>query len=184
MQKFILTYCIFFFITTQAMALEIAGVQVPETISTDLQLNGAGIRSKFFFKIYIAELYLQHPAKTAAEILGSNDRKRMTMHILYNEVSKEKLVNGWNDGFEANLSTEQLKQLSPQITQFNSLFVNVHEGEEIILDYKVGSGTTVTIAGIKKGIIRGADFNRALLSIWIGREPVTEGLRDELLGKN
>ncbi len=175
--------CLLFLLcSSSAMALEIAGVTVPESLDTDLQLNGAGIRSKFFFKIYIAELYLEHPSSTAAAILDTPGRKRMVMHILYDEVTKEKLVEGWNDGFTANLSTKQLEKLSTEIQQFNDLFIDVHAGEEVILDYTPDQGTTVTIAGELKGTVAGKDFNRALLSIWLGDEPVGNDLRDALLG--
>jgi Chalcone isomerase-like len=184
MRKIILTCCLLLSLSSVATALEIAGVQIPETLNTDLTLNGAGIRSKFFFKIYIAELYLEHPSQTAEKVLNIPGRKRLTMHILYDEVSKEKLVEGWNVGFGANLSDEKLKQLAPKIMQFNALFVTVHEGEEIILDYTPDMGTIVTIAGAQKGVIEGAAFNSALLSIWLGKEPVGDDLRDALLGIN
>ncbi len=182
MRKIIFFCCLLFCFTANATALEIAGVTIPETLNTDLSLNGAGIRSKFFFKIYIAELYLEHPAKTAGQVLDTPGRKRMTMHILYDEVSGEKLIDGWNEGFGNNLSDEQLKQLAPKIMQFNAMFVTVHEGDEILLDYTPDTGTVVTIAGVEKGVVEGAAFNRALLSIWLGEEPVGEDLRDALLG--
>ncbi len=165
-----------------AMGLEIAGVTIPETLNTDLKLNGAGIRSKFFMKIYIAELYLEHPSTRADEILKTQGRKRMTMHILYDEVSREKLVDGWNEGFAGNLAPEQLKALEAKIQEFNGFFINVHGGEEIILDYTPDQGTVVSIAGKIRGTVTGADFNRALLSIWLGKEPVGDDLRDTLLG--
>lgn len=183
MRRIILSCWFLLYFVTTATALEIAGVQIPETLNTELTLNGAGIRSKFFFKIYIAELYLEHPAKTAEKVLDTPGRKRMTMHILYDEVTKEKLVDGWNEGFRTNLNDEQLKQLAPEIKQFNELFVTVHEGEEIILDYAPDTGTVVTIAGVKKGAVQGAAFNSALLAIWLGKEPVGDDLRDALLGK-
>ncbi len=169
--------------STSATALEIAGVTIPDNLDTDLQLNGAGIRSKFFFKIYIAELYLEHPSDNAMTVLDDAGRKRMVMHILYDEVGKEKLVDGWNEGFKGNLNEKQLVDLSAKISLFNDLFVDVHEGEQVILDYQVDKGTKVTIAGKTMGIIEGADFNRALLSIWLGENPVTDDLRQELLGK-
>lgn len=184
MRKIILTCCLLFSFASVATALEIAGVQIPETINNDLTLNGAGIRSKFFFKIYIAELYLEHPAKTAEKVLNTAGRKRMTMHILYDEVTKENLVEGWNEGFGSNLGDEELKQLAPAIMQFNDFFVTVHKGDEIIFDYVPNTGTIVTIAGTEKGVIEGAAFNSALLSIWLGKEPVGDDLRDALLGKN
>lgn len=182
MIKYLVCFCILFF-TSPAVGLEIAGVTIPESLKSDLQLNGAGIRSKFFFKIYIAELYLEHPSTDVDAILDTPGRKRMTMHILYDKVDKEKLIDGWNAGFTSNLSSEEIKSLSDRIKQFNELFIDVHEGEEIILDYQPDRGTTVSIAGNNKGIVEGADFNRALLSIWLGKEPVGEDLRDALLGK-
>ena len=168
--------------TVPAMGLEIAGVTIPETLDNDLKLNGAGIRSKFFMKIYVAELYLEHPSTVADDILKPPGRKRMTMHMLYDEVSREKLVDGWNDGFAGNLVPEQLKALETKIQEFNGFFIDVHAGEEIILDYTPDQGTVVSIAGKTIGTVTGADFNRALLSIWIGKEPVGEDLRDSLLG--
>ncbi|MCF8055060.1 MAG: chalcone isomerase family protein [Desulfocapsa sp.] len=174
---------LFLLVSSPALGLEIAGVTIPESLSPALQLNGAGIRSKLFFKIYIAELYLEHPSPLATTILDGPGRKRVVMHFLYDEVKKEKLVESWNDGFTANLSPEQLKKLSSKIQQFNDLFVDIHEGEEIILDYSPDQGTVVSIAGESKGTIEGKDFNRALLSIWLGDKPVTNDLRDALLGK-
>ncbi len=175
--------CLFFLLLAiPAQGLEIEGVSIPDSVDSGLQLNGAGIRSKFFFKIYIAELYLENPSHNAEAILDSDGRKRMTMHILYDEVSREKLVDGWNDGFEKNLSTDELQALAPRIQTFNGMFTDVHEGETVVLDYSPEKGTEVTIAGKLKGSIAGADFNSALLSIWLGKNPVGDDLRDELLG--
>ncbi|MEN8198743.1 MAG: chalcone isomerase family protein [Thermodesulfobacteriota bacterium] len=182
MRKYLLCL-LFLFIASPVMGLEIGGVTVPEELDTDLRLNGAGIRSKLFFKIYIGELYLEQPSHDAAAILDSPGRKRMVMHMLYDKVEKEKLVDGWNDGFSANLTPQQLQGLSEKIQQFNELFIDVHGGENIILDYTPDKGTTVSIGGEVKGVIEGEKFNRALLSIWLGEKPVTDDLRDALLGK-
>jgi len=182
MIKYLVCLLVLFF-SSPATGVEIAGVTIPESLNSDLQLNGAGIRSKFFFNIYIAELYLEHRSTEANAILDTSGRKRMTMHILYDKVEKEKLTDGWNEGFSSNLSPKELKNLGSKIQQFNELFTDVHKGEEIILDYNPNIGTTVTIAGNTRGIIEGTDFNRALLSIWLGEEPVGEALRDALLGK-
>ncbi len=179
----ILIMLIVFCFSTSAPALELAGVTIPDTLNTDLQLNGAGIRSKFFFKIYIGELYLEHPSDTAAAVLDDTGRKRMVMDILYDEIDAEKLVEGWNDGFAANLSESELKGLAPRIKEFNDLFITVRAGEQIVLDYQPQTGTVVTIAGKERGTVSGADFNRALLSIWLGEHPVTDDLRQALLGK-
>ena len=60
-------------VSVPAVAREIAGIDVPEKVvqadGKELQLNGAGIRSKFFFKIYIAELFLEQTGDDAGKVL-------------------------------------------------------------------------------------------------------------------
>ncbi len=186
MKKIILCLSVFLF-TPVADAREIADVKFEETthipgVGNTLALNGLGIRYKFFFKIYIAALYLQEKSRDVKSVVETDAPKRMTMHFLYEEVEKEKLVDGWNEGFENNLSSEKLNSLKSRIDQFNSYFESMKSGEVIYLDYLPGKGTRVIIKGTEKGIVEGLDFNQALLSIWLGDEPVGEELKQQLLG--
>ena len=187
MARMICTLVAVLMIGVSASALEMEGVQVPESVVQDngtrLVLNGAGIRSKFIFDIYIAQLYLKAKASDAPAVLAADAGRRMTMHFLYSEVEKEKLVDAWNEGFEGNGTKEQLTAMKGDIDRFNAMFDTVKEGDQIVLDYIPGKGTTVLIRGEIKGMIPGKAFNDLLLSIWIGEEPVTDDLRDELLGR-
>ncbi len=172
-------------VSAPAFAGEIADVTVPEQIhapdGVSLRLNGAGIRYKFFFKIYVAELYMEHPAVDAEKVIADQGQKKVVMHFIYSEVGKDKLVEGWNEGFHANLSPNQFAALQERINSFNAMFDTVKSGDEISLDYIPGQGTQVTIRGQVKGVVAGKDFNDALLSIWLGKEPVSDELRKELL---
>ncbi len=183
MRTFIL--CCLLLCSLPANAKEIAGVSVQEALQTDdgttLHLNGAGIRSKFFFDIYIAELYLEHPSSSVSEVLENPGRKRMIMYFLYKEVGKDKLIEGWDEGFAGNSKAEQVVKLQERIDQFNAMFVDVKKDDVIVLDYIPEKGTVVTIAKQEKGVIAGKDFNDALLRIWLGDEPVNETLKEELL---
>ncbi|MFN2354175.1 MAG: chalcone isomerase family protein [Desulfopila sp.] len=167
-------------------AAEIAGVNIEEELAaedgTSLKLNGAGIRSKFFFKIYIAELYLENPTDEAAAAIADTGYKRVVMHFLYDEVGQEKLVDGWNEGFSANLAEAAHDTLQSRIDAFNAMFTEaMTEGDRIVFDYVPGQGTRISIKGEKKGVIAGKDFNDALLSIWLGNEPVSSDLRRDML---
>jgi Chalcone isomerase-like len=180
--------CCLFLCSLPAYAKEIAGVMVQETLQTEdgstLHLNGAGIRSKFFFDIYIAELYLEHPAGQVREVIEDTGKKRVVMHFLYKKVEKEKLIEGWNEGFAGNCTAEQMAKLQERIDQFNSMFVDVTKGDIVELDFLPDEGTAVTIAGQKKGVIAGKDFNDGLLKIWLGDKPVNKGLKEKLLSYN
>lgn len=161
---------------------EVAGVQIASSVTVgghELVLNGAGVRKKFFIKVYVAGLYLPRRTSTAEEVLGMEGAKRVLMHFVYKEVEAKKLVDAWNEGFEDNKAPEDLR---PLIDRFNAMFSDVRKGDEILLDYLPGQGTRVTIRGEERGLIPGEDFNRALLAIWLGDEPADRGLKKAMLG--
>jgi hypothetical protein len=58
----------------------------------------------------------------------------------------------------------------------------LRKGGIVLIDYLPGIGTRVTVNGEEKATIRGEDFFRALLRIWIGAKPVDGRLRDAMLG--
>jgi len=169
-------------------AREFGDIQFPDKIalpntSKTVQLNGVGYRKKFFVKVYIGALYTERLARSRDEVIALDGPKRVWMHIVHDEVSREKLVDAWNDGFEANLSEDSLKNLRPQIDKFNAMFPSVTEGDVIYLDYIPGTGTRVTINGEKKGVIAGRGFNNAMLDIWLGEDPADSKLKKAMLGR-
>jgi hypothetical protein len=171
----------------QAEGREVAGVELPESVelkgsAAPLVLNGAGIRKKFFFSVYLASLYLPAATDRAESILAKDTANRVQMDMLYSEVEKKKLVAAWNDGFAANHASEALVPLQERIEQFNGMFETLVSGDQVQLDYLPGQGTRVVINGTERGVIPGADFNRALLKIWLGESPVTSSLKEDLLG--
>ncbi|MDX1775128.1 MAG: chalcone isomerase family protein [Desulfobulbales bacterium] len=166
-------------------AREIAGVDIPPTVTiedNELVLNGAGIRKRFFIKVYVGSLYLTRKRTTVEQVLADPGAKRIAMNFLYKELSPEKLVKAWNEGFTGNNSTEELGRLQERINRFNSFFTTVRKGDEIRLDYLPGEGTRVWHNDTLKGSVAGADFNQALLKIWLGPEPADVGLKDDMLG--
>ena len=170
---------------TPAFAREVAGVTLPETITLGarpLVLNGAGIRSKFFVKVYVGALYLPARTRDAAAVLRNTGPVAMHMYFLYSEVTKKKLVDAWNEGFDDNLDAAERTRLGPRIERFNGLFRTVHKGDVIHLDYLPGTGTAVSIDNEKRGVIEGEDFMQAWLRIWLGRKPADSDLEQGLLG--
>ncbi len=169
-----------------AAGVRLAGFDVPPQAVVDglqqpLVLNGAGIRYKFFFKIYVGALYLPRPEHRAEALLVDPPPNRVLMHFVYSEVSRAKLDDAWDEGFRDNLDDAAYQALAPRIQQFKDLFVTLREGDEVWLDYLPGRGTRVSINGQPRGTVPGRDFNAALLSVWLGREPVTSALKKALL---
>ena len=168
-------------------AVEIAKQQIPDQATvtgTDqtLVLNGAGIRYKFVFKIYIGALYLPEKSQDADAIIASTGPKRILMHFLYDKVQKQDMDEAWKDGFEDNLDEAMLDKLGQRREAFAALFTDAVEGDVIWIDNIPGTGTRVTINGEERGVVTGDDFYPALLQIWIGKDPVTLDLKKQMLG--
>ncbi len=175
------------FCSGSLQAREFGGVQFPDKIalpdtSKTVQLNGVGYRKKFFIKAYIGALYTEKLARSRDDVIAMKGPRRIVLHIVHDEISQEKLVDAWNEGFEANLSDDALNKLHPQIEKFNAMFPTVTAGDVIYLDYVPGIGTRVTINNEKKGAIRGRDFNNAMADIWLGEEPADSKLKKAMLG--
>ncbi len=172
-----------------AGAVEIHGVNISESIqgmdgSTPLVLNGAGVRTKFFVKVYVGALYLGSKRTTAEAVLADSSAKRMELRILH-AMSAEKLAGALDDGLAANNTSAELASLDVEIRTFRALISGggaVREGDTIQLDYLPTVGTRVVWNGKALGEIAGEKFSRAVFKIWLGDHPVDGSLKKALLG--
>jgi len=179
-----ISFFIALFFMQSASALSLAGVQVPsqQTVNgKQLKLNGAGIREKFFIKVYVGALYLPQATSNVDKAIKAAP-KRMWIHFVHDKVEKKKIVEAWNEGFAANTGKDELNKLKQRIDEFNGMFTTMSKGDEIMLDYLPAKGTRVIINGKTKGIVKGDDFHQAVMRIWLGKKPVTKGLKKALLG--
>jgi hypothetical protein len=187
----ILNRCVFYIslLLTPLLAqaeTKIAGIELADSYQIGQQsllLNGAGIRSKMFIKIYVGALYLSKNSNSPAAILAAPGAKSMQMTMLYKEVEAEKITQGWSDGFETNLTAVELKSLEDRLKRFNALFSTLRKGDIVRMDYAPDTGTQLSINDKQLGRIEGADFFSALLKVWIGEHPADENLKKGLLGK-
>jgi len=187
MKKLILLVC-GVLLSIGVNAREIADVNLPEKVNvwdTNLVFNGAGIRTRFFFNIYVAALYLTQKQKTAETVIADGQVHRVALYMK-RELSSEKLLSAFNDAIEENNSAAELSALAPQLQLMKQIFGAVKEvkpGDVITLDYLPAAGTRISINGVaQQGIVPGPSFNRALLKIWLGDKPVQDDLKKDMLG--
>ena len=191
-RRFKLTLATVFFALTvitafSANALELKGVKVVETAQvggTALVLNGAGVRTKLMFKVYVAGLYLTQKQADANAVINDTGSKRVSMHFL-RKLSSEKLLHGMNEGFEDNNSAAEMAAINVQMKAFRQMMTSakeVKEGDVIVLDL-TSTGTLVSLNCKALGNIEGAAFNQALLRVWLGGNPVDAALKKAMLGQ-
>jgi Chalcone isomerase-like len=166
-----------------ARAAEVAGVKLADTVDVEgktLKLNGAGLRKRMLFKVYVAGLYVETPSKDAATLISSSQMKSMQLHIL-RSLKGAKITEAIEDGFERN-SRAALPQLKPRLDNLAKMIPDVAEGDTIWLTWVPDEGTRVTVRGTNVGTIEGRDFADALFSVWLGPDPVQDDLKKALLG--
>lgn len=177
---------LFFALTFSAQALEVKGIKIDESAQVDgnaLVLNGAGVRTKMMFKVYVAALYLGQKQTDAGAVINDHGNKRVAMHFL-RELSSEKLLHGMNEGFVDNNSAAEMAAIEVPMKSFRQMMTSakeVKEGDVIVLDF-TPSNTQVSLNGRLLGKVEGEAFNQALLRVWLGGHAVDASLKKALLG--
>lgn len=166
-----------------AAAAEVAGVTFDERVTVDgqnLVLNGTGLRTKLFVKVYAAALYLPAKQGDAGRILAADQPRRTVLHFLY-DVDRKKMCDAWDDALAGN-TPRASAQLKKEFATLCTWMDDVESGDRMVFTYLPGTGTTVEVAGEGKGTIAGKGFADALWAAWIGAKPATKDLRAGLLG--
>jgi hypothetical protein len=178
---------LFLALAFSVQAIEIKSVKVDETAQlggNSLVLNGAGVRTKMMFKVYVAALYLTQKQTEANAVISDAGNKRVSMHFL-RELSAEKLLHALDEGFTANNSAAEMTAVDAQMKAFRQMMTSakeVKDGDVILLDYTT-AGTQVSLNGKALGTVEGAAFNQALLRVWLGAHPVDASLKKAMLGQ-
>ena len=166
-------------------AAEVGGVNLPDKASVggqELVLNGAGVRTRAIFKVYVASLYVPAKASTLPAVLAKGPR-RIQMNLLRN-LSADQLVDALVDGLKENNSEAELAAVKAQQEQMVAVmkgFGEVKEKDVVTLDYAAG-GTQILLNGEPKATITGDAFNAALTRVWLGERPVQGDLKKAMLG--
>jgi len=167
-------------------AAEVAGVKIDEQIkvgNSELVLNGAGLRSRVFIKVYVGALYVTQKAATPAALLDAGNPRRMSMRLL-RDMDADTLYGALLDGLKNNNSEAELAALKAPIEQFADIMKkigNARSGDTVAIDF-TGDGVGVSLNGEARGKVAGATFGRALLKVWLGDKPVDASLKKALLG--
>ena len=183
--RYIAVLLLSFGLCSVAAAANLAGVDVPDSATVanaPLVLNGVGLRTKVFFKIYVGGLYLAAKSSDPAAIVAHAGPDRILMHMIYDGVSHDQFADAWHDDFKAN-NPGDYAALHDQIEQFISWFHDSKKDDVILMDYMPGTGTQVSWNGTVVGTIPGEAFHKALLNVYMGPNPPTSSLKEGMLGK-
>ena len=166
-------------------AVEVAGVSIPDKASVggqELVLNGAGVRTRAIFKVYVGSLYTPAKVKTAADVYAKSSR-RVQLNML-RDVGSDQMVEALSDGLNQSNSAAEAGAVKAQMAELAGILKSIgqlKEGNVLAFDF-VDGGTRVSLDGQAKGTVAGDAFNKALLNAWLGDKPVQDDLKKAMLG--
>lgn len=166
--------------------VQVAGVRVPAQLaegSQALTLNGAGLRTRFVVKVYVAALYVTTKSHDAAALIDSTQPRRMRLRML-RDVDSKSLDSALQDGLRDNTPSQELAALKAPAERLSGLMNDIgaaREGDVIDLDFDA-RGVAIASNGKPRGRIDDPAFARALLRVWLGDSPAQASLKQALLG--
>ena len=172
-----------------AAQVDVAGIKLEDTADvagTKLQLNGAGIRYKAIFKVYVGALYVGKKVATPEEFFAATGPKRMSITML-REIDSNELGKAFTKGFEENAAKGEMSKLIPGLVRMGQVFSDQKKlaaGDTFTNDWIPGVGTVITVKGKVQGEpFKEPEFFNALMRIWLGAHPADFKLKDALMGK-
>ncbi len=161
---------------------EIEGVRFEPAYERDgvsLGLRCTGLlRYRVLFKGYVAALYL--PSETPAARVLDDVPKRLELGYFW-AIAAADIASTGDRILARNIDAKTYASLRSALDQINALYEDVKPGDRYALTYVPGRGTELSLNGVSKGVVPGAEFARAYFRIWLGNDPIDESLRDQLL---
>lgn len=170
-----------------AATIELAGVKVEDSAmvaDTKLQLNGAGVRVKFF-KIYVAELFTTKKVSNLDELVAAPGPKRLKMTFL-REIDSAAFGKLLTRGVEDNVPKHETAKMVPGLMRMSDIFSTnkaYAPGDVITMDWIPGTGLVITGKGKQQGEpFKEVEFYKGMMAIWFGPAPGDWKLKDAMLG--
>ena len=171
---------------TLGNAEEIGGINMPasmQTGQTQLMLNGAGVRTKFFMDLYVGGLYLKEKSQDAKAVIETDEPMAIKLHIVSSMITSKKMEKATRKGFE-NATGGNIEAIKVQIEEFISVFKEeIKEGDIFDLIYVPEKGVEVSKNSEPRSTIEGLPFKKAMFGIWLSNKPAQKSLKKAMLGE-
>ncbi|WOT04010.1 chalcone isomerase family protein [Shewanella youngdeokensis] len=184
-KQFIIASVMLSLMSTTAWAKTVADVDVPESITVNeqvMQLNGAGVRSKFFMDLYVGSLFTQSQVNEAPPVVEGSMASAIRLNITSGMINSEKLTNALNDGFDLATGGDP-SAIAPSIENFVKFTFaeEIKEGDQFTLVSIPQEGVYSYKNGQQLSFTQDEAFRKALMLIWLGKKPTDKQLKKDML---
>ncbi len=172
----------------QPRAAEVEGIGVEDAVEVDgarLELNGAGMRTVYIVKAYVAALYVPVRSQRSEVLLAQKGPRRLSLTMLA-DLSAEWFTERFLAALRDNAREAELARLAPRVDRLIETMLTLgqtRKGERIDIDFAAGA-TSVSVDGHRLGpAIPGEDLFHAILRIFVGEHPIDAELKQAMLGR-
>lgn len=163
----------------------VADVDVPESITINqkvMQLNGAGVRSKFFMDLYVGSLFTLEKINEVQPIIDGDMAGAIRLNITSGMITSEKLTNALNDGFDLATGgdTSSIDESIKNFVKF-TFSEEIKEGDQFTLVSIPKEGVYSYKNGNQLSFTQDEAFRKALMLIWLGKKPTDKQLKKDML---
>ena len=172
----------FLFIVFSSEAAELHGKTFNDRIelhNTVFALKGLGVKSYLFVKVFVAGFYIEENLKTQDALVDVPKRLEV---VYFYKIPGAKLAAETRRRIMLNTNQQEFSEIKDRVNLMNSYFVDLKPGDRYALTYIPNKGTYFTYNEKLIGKIEGKDFAKALFAVWIGKEPISQSLKESLLG--
>lgn len=169
-------------LTSSAETAELYGKKFGDKIeiyNTIFALKGLGFNSYLFVKVFVAGFYVEENSKNQDAL--KDIPKRLEVAYFY-KIPGSKLAAETSRRIKLNTNQREFNQIKDRVNKMNSYFVDLKPGDRYALTYIPLEGTYFTYNEKLVGKIEGKDFAKALFAVWIGTQPISQSLKESLLG--
>ncbi len=172
-------------ISGAASAAELEGIKLRDTMTcagAELPLQAAGLRAAPVFNIRVYVLAMYSGAPLPKGLKDPNiDKRPMCFEVHYmRDVEKKKVDEAWEYQFEES-SEYPYPALKEHITLLKKFFGKIKANKGVHLFELTDTSTKVYENGELKGEIPGKEFGKNFLSVFFGKNPPTEDLKEALM---
>ncbi|HVL01521.1 MAG TPA: chalcone isomerase family protein [Dongiaceae bacterium] len=167
-----------------AKARQVGDVTLEDRIQVKdqaLELNGAGVRHKFFLDVYVAGLYLPHASHDGNTVVTADEVQSVHLVITSSQITRDRLLESIEEGVQQSAGKD-FPRYAPRMQELReAINFKVKPGDVFEFTYIPGEGTHVTMNGKQLRVLPEFEFKKVLFGIWLGPDPIQPSLKKELL---
>lgn len=176
--------CFFQGVSADEKKQELDGVSFKSRITVNnetLELKGlATLHYLVFIKAYTGALYL--PKRVLPEDVLSDVPKRLELEY-FHPIRGKDFYDATEKMIKKNSTRELFNRFNGELDRLGKAYKDVKPKDRYALTYWPGHGMDLSLNGIVLETFKNVEFAKAMFSIWLGDEPISDDFRDTLTGR-